>query len=156
MTAACGFFACLDIRGALNIANISINLSSSYLERYGCGLYRGALRYLLMAQTNPQIITPVGKPYGYNISYLSIQVGFCQLSCSCSSYLSLYNLTSFYYLSITYYRLNGNVSTVEVTVRYHLMTHTLFLAIVCLTTYFYYLFITYYRLSGNIDLVAIE
>ena len=48
------------------------------------------------------------------------------------------------------------MSTVEVTVKYHLMTHTLFLAIVCLTIYFYYLFITYYRLSGNIDLVAIE
>ena len=28
---------------------------------------------------------------------------------------------------------------VEVTVRYHLITHTLFLAIVCLTIYFYYL-----------------
>jgi len=49
-----------------------------------------------------------------------------------------------------------DVSTVEVTVRYTtLWLTTLFLAIVCLTTYFYYLFITYYRLSGNIDLVAI-
>ena len=28
------------------------------------------------------------------------------------------------------------VSNVEVTVRYHLMTHTLFLAILCLTTVF--------------------
>ena len=33
------------------------------------------------------------------------------------------------------------MSTVEVTVRYHLRTLTLFLAIVCLTTYFYYLFL---------------
>ena len=30
----------------------------------------------------------------------------------------------------------GEVSNVEVTVRYHLMTHTLFLAILCLTTVF--------------------
>ena len=50
----------------------------------------------------------------------------------------------------------AKLSNVEVTVRYHLMTHTLFLAIVCLTTYFHYLFITYHRLSGNINLVAIE
>jgi len=49
-----------------------------------------------------------------------------------------------------------NLLTVEVTVRYHLMTHYPVLAIVCLTTYFYYLFITYYRLSGNIDGVAIS
>ena len=52
----------------------------------------------------------------------------------------------------------AKVSNVEVTIRYHLMTHTLFLAILCLTTVFDdYLSIdsiTYYRLSGDGDLVA--
>ena len=32
MTAVCSLFAYLDTRGGLNIANISINFSSSYLE----------------------------------------------------------------------------------------------------------------------------
>ena len=45
----------------------------------------------------------------------------------------------------------SEVSNVEVTVRYHLMTHTLFFAIVCLTIYFYYLLPTewQYRPGGD-------
>ena len=43
--------------------------------------------------------------------------------------------------------------TFEVTVRYHLMTYTLFLAIVCLTIYFYYLLPTewQYRPGGDLS-----
>ena len=70
MTAVCSLFACLDTRGALNIANISINFSSSYLEHCGCDYTEGHHNSLLVTQTNLQIIMPMDKPYGHRISYL--------------------------------------------------------------------------------------